>query len=94
MQQPVGGLATLSASPRRTMKPFRMVDLTALAARQILRGRCVLARAVSAILRTAGIDIARKRHAIGFRTATHSATRSRRTTVTALTLTTAVMAIG
>ena len=44
-----------------------MIDLTALAARQILRGRCVLARRRLGNFADGRIGIAQKRHAIGFR---------------------------
>ena len=44
-----------------------MIDLTALAARQILRGRRVLAGRRLGNFANRRIDIARKRHAVGFR---------------------------
>jgi len=47
----------------------QLIDLTAFAARQILRGRCVLALRRLGNFADGRIGLARKRHAIGFRNA-------------------------
>ena len=67
MQQPVGGRRDAQRFATPHDEAVQMVDLTALAARQILRGRCVLARRRLGDFADGRIDIARKRHAIGFR---------------------------
>jgi hypothetical protein len=63
----LAGVATPRASPRRTIKAVQMIDLAALAAREILRGRCVLARRRLGNFADGHIDIARNCHAIRFR---------------------------
>ena len=67
MQQPIGGRRYAQRFATPYDQAVQMIDLTALAAREILRGRCVLARRRLGNFADGHIDIARNRHAIRFR---------------------------
>jgi hypothetical protein len=67
MQHPVGGRRDAERFAAPHDEAVQMIDLTALAARQILRGRCVLARRRLGNFANGTIDIARNRHGIRFR---------------------------
>jgi hypothetical protein len=67
MQQPVGGRRDTKRFATPHDQPVQMIDLAALAARQILRSRCVLARCRLGNFADGHIDIARDYHAIRFR---------------------------
>jgi hypothetical protein len=67
MQQPVGGRRDAQRFATPHDQAVQMIDLSALAARQILSGRCVLARRRLGNFANGHIDIARNRHATCFR---------------------------